>query len=302
MHVKRSNRLLPFGLRRNSALAALAAFVALAISPASFAQTNILTHHYDTGRTGQNLDETKLKPANVSSTTFGKLFALPVDGYVYAQPLYMAGLAIPGQGTHNVVFIATEHDSLYAFDADAGGAPLWHVSFLINGATTLSTTDVGNTQDINPEIGITGTPTIDSTTNTLYVVVNTKENGAYIYRLHAVDVTTGAEKFGGPVQMNASVPGTSPDSVGGSLAFDVQWENQRPGLLLLNGYIFAGFASHGDNGPWHGVDPLLQRFDAGVRERVVHFAEWKRKWDLGRGFGPCCRRVWQRLCFDRKWR
>ncbi len=243
---------LAFWSARKSALAALAAFVALSISPASFAQTNILTHHYDTGRTGQNLAETKLTPANVSSTTFGKLFALPVDGYVYAQPLYMAGLAIPGQGTHNVVFIATEHDSLYAFDADAGGAPLWHVSFLINGATTLSTTDVGNTQDINPEIGITGTPTIDSATNTLYVVVNTKENGAYIYRLHAVDVTTGAEKFGGPVQMNASVPGTSPDSVGGSLAFDVQWENQRPGLLLLNGYIFAGFASHGDNGPWHG--------------------------------------------------
>src|SRR6202453_4015398 len=108
----------------------------------------------------------------------------------------MGGTPIRGKGTRNVVFVATEHDSLYAFDADTGGAPLWHVSFLINGATTLSTTDVGNTQDINPEIGITGTPTIDPTTNTLYVVVNTKESGAYIYRLHAIDITTGAEKLG----------------------------------------------------------------------------------------------------------
>jgi hypothetical protein len=228
------------------------ATLAASFAPAAFAQINILTHHYDNARTGQNLGETKLTPSNVSSTTFGKLFALPVDGYVYAQPLYVAGVAIPGQGTHNVVYVATEHDSLYAFDADTGGAPLWHVSFLINGATTLSTGDVGNTQDINPEMGITGTPTIDITTNTLYVVVNTKESGAYIYRLHAIDITTGAEKFGGPVEMNASVPGTAPDAVNGQVPFDVQWENQRPGLLLLNGYVFAGFASHGDNGPWHG--------------------------------------------------
>jgi hypothetical protein len=238
--------------RRGLACSVLVAFAAAMLAPASLAQTNILTHHYDNSRTGQNLNETKLTPSNVSSTTFGKLFALPVDGYVYAQPLFVAGVAIPGHGTHNVVYIGTEHDSLYAFDADTGGAPLWHVSFLINGATTLSTTDVGNTQDINPEIGITGTPTIDPTTNTLYVVVNTKESGAYIYRLHAIDITTGAEKFGGPVQMNASVPGTAPDAVNGQVPFDVQWENQRPGLLLLNGYVFAGFASHGDNGPWHG--------------------------------------------------
>jgi hypothetical protein len=216
------------------------------------AQMNILTHHYDNTRTGQNTSETKLTPANVNSTTFGKIFAYSVDGYVYAQPLYMAGLTIPGKGVHNVLFVATEHDSLYAFDADTDGAPLWHVSFLINGATTLSTTDVGNTQDINPEMGITGTPTIDAATNTLYVIVNTKEAGKYIYRLHAMDVTTGAEKFGGPMQLSASVPGTAPDGSGGMVPFNVQWENQRPGLLLNGGYLFAGFASHGDNGPWHG--------------------------------------------------
>jgi hypothetical protein len=145
-----------------------------------YAQTSILTQHYNSARTGQNINETILTPANVNSTTFGKLFALGVDGYVYAQPLYVPGVAIPCQGTHNVPYVATEHDSLYAFDADTGGAPLWYVTFLVNGATTLSTSDVDNTQDIHPEIGITGTPVIDPSTNTLYVVVNTKESGVLI--------------------------------------------------------------------------------------------------------------------------
>jgi hypothetical protein len=217
-----------------------------------YGQTNILTQHYDNARTGQNTSETILTPTNVNSATFGKLFALGVDGYVYAQPLYVAGVAIPGQGTHNVLYVATEHDSLYAFDADTGGAPLWYVTFLVNGATTLSTSDVGNTQDIHPEIGITGTPVIDYSTKTLYVVVNTKEGGALIYRLHALDITSGAEKFGGPVALSGSVPGTAPDGNGTSVPFNVQWANQRPGLLLQGGFLFIGFASHGDNGPWHG--------------------------------------------------
>src|ERR1700689_4282774 len=192
---------------RSAALVLLAAFLT---SVSVSAQTSILTQHYDTGRTGQNTSETVLNPTNVNSTSFGKLFSLTVDGYVYAQPLYVPALAIPGNGTHNVLYVATEHDSLYAFDAD-NGTQLWHVSFLINGATTLSPSDVGNTQDINPEIGITGTPTIDPTSKTLYVVVNTKESGNLIYRLHAIDITTGAEKFNGPVLINASVPGTAPD-------------------------------------------------------------------------------------------
>jgi len=213
--------------------------------------TSILTQHYDTARTGQNTTETVLTPANVNSTLFGKLFSLTVDGYVYAQPLYVPALVIPGNGTHNVLYVATEHDSLYAFDADTG-SQLWKVSFLINGATTLSPSDVGDTQDINPEIGITGTPTIDATTNTIYVVVNTKESGNNIYRLHAMDITTGAEKFGGPALMTASAPGTAPDGNGSTVPFNGQWENQRPGLLLLNGFVYIGFAAHGDNGPWHG--------------------------------------------------
>jgi Bacterial lectin/Chitobiase/beta-hexosaminidase C-terminal domain len=237
---------------RNSALKACLALSALFVIPlCSSAQTNILTQHYDNARTGQNTNETILTPANVNSTTFGKLFSLAADGYVYAQPLYVANLAIPGNGTHNMLFIATEHDSVYAYDAD-NGTELWFRTFLVNGATPLSTADVGNTQDINPEIGITGTPTIDLTTNTMYVVVNTKESGLLIDRLHALDITTGLDKLGGPVQLSGSVPGSASDGSGGMVPFDVQWENQRPGLLLYNGYLFIGFASHGDNGPWHG--------------------------------------------------
>src|SRR5580704_12050497 len=230
---------------------ALVVLAVLLASLAASAQTSILTQHYDTARTGQNTSESVLNPTNVNSTTFGKLFSIPVQGYVYAQPLYVPAVVIPGNGTHNVLYVATEHDMLYAFDADTG-SQLWQVSFLINGATTVLPSDVGNTQDINPEIGITGTPTIDPTTNTLYVVVNTKESGNIIYRLHAIDITTGAEKFGGPVLISATVPGTAGDGNGSTVPLNSQWANQRPGLLLLNGFVYVGFGSHGDNGSWHG--------------------------------------------------
>ena len=235
-----------------SSLRLAAAFFVIALgSLPSSAQTSILTQHYDISRTGQNTAETILTTSNVNYATFGKLFWIPVQGYVYAQPLYVPGVVIPGNGTHNVLYVATEHDMLYAFDADSG-VQLWQVSFLINGATTITPDDVGGTQDINPEMGITGTPTIDPTTNTLYVVVNTVENTQIFYRLHAIDITTGVEKFGGPVLMGGSVPGTAPDGNGSTVPFNPQWANQRPGLLLLNGYLYVGFASHGDNGPWHG--------------------------------------------------
>jgi hypothetical protein len=182
---------------------------------------------------------------------FGKLFSLSVVGYVYAQPLYVPGVAIAGHGTHNVLYVATEHDLLYAFDADTGGAPLWQVNFVVNSGSTVPNGNV-NTGDIVPEIGITGTPVIDSTSNTLYVVSKTLESGAYIVRLHAIDITSGAEKFGGPTVMTASVPGSGSGSVSGTLTFSSQWENQRPELLLISGYVYVGFAAHGDNGPWHG--------------------------------------------------
>ena len=175
----------------------------------------VYTFHNDNMRTGQNLNETVLTPANVNSSTFGKLFTYPIDGLAIASPLYVAGVNIPGQGIHNVVYVATENDSVYAFDANGlSSVPLWHDSFInpAAGITPVPAADTGETGDIPDEIGITGTPVIDPSTNTLYVVAATKEiaNGqtSYVQELHALDITTGAEKFGGPVVIQASVPGT----------------------------------------------------------------------------------------------
>jgi hypothetical protein len=262
-------------LRPTSILRIGAALCALALlSPfCAMAQTNVVTQHYDISRSGLNANETILTPANINMTTnpngFGKLFSYSVDGWVYAQPLYLPGVTMgagtPQAGTtHNVLFIATEHDSVYAFDADsnagANANPLWHITLLDtahgappppSGATTVPNGDV-STGDIVPEIGITGTPVIDPLTNTMYVVGKTKENGTYVQRLHALDVTTGLEKLGGPVALSGSVPGNGSGSSGGTLNWDPKWENNRPGLLLLNGIVYLGFGSHGDNGPWHG--------------------------------------------------
>src|SRR5438552_3932057 len=240
-----------------------AALLLLLCCPLSaVALTSVLTERYDIARTNQNPTETTLTPANVNPNQFGKLFSSPVDGYVYAQPLYLPAVTIPGKGTHNVLFVATEHDSVYAFDADsntgANATPLWQITLLdaahgaAAGATTLSSSaDYGSTYtDIVPEIGITGTPVIDPATGTLYVVGKQKERGVTIQRLHALDVTTGAEKtsFNSPVRLQASVLGGG----GSTVTFSAYWENQRPALLLLNGIVYIGFASHGDSGPWHG--------------------------------------------------
>jgi hypothetical protein len=230
------------------------------------AQTNVVTQHNDNSRTGQNNNETILTPSNVNSNTFGRLFSYPIDGQAYAQPLYVSGVTM-GSGTvqagstHNVVFVATQHDSVYAFDADSNGgsnaSPLWKISLLDSlhgagwGAATVPSGDVG-TDDINPEIGITATPVIDTTMNTLYVVGKTKENGNYFQRLHALDITTGAEKSGSPVTLSAQVNGNGNGSSGGVLRWDAMLENNRPGLLLLNGTVYIAFAAHGDLGPYHG--------------------------------------------------
>jgi chitodextrinase len=219
----------------------------------------IFTFHNDNSRLGANTNETVLTPANVNTSTFGRLFSYPLDGTAVSSPLYVPNLSIPGQGFHNVVFIATEHDSVYAFDADGrSNTPLWQDSFINPGAgvTTVLAGDTGECCDIQPEIGITSTPVIDPATNTMYVVAKTKEvsgqTTTYVQRLHALDLTTGAEKFGGPVVIQASVPGTGVGASGGVLPFSPLHENQRAGLLLLNGVVYMAFGSHGDIEPYHG--------------------------------------------------
>jgi len=226
------------------------------------------TYHNDNLRTGLNSNETVLTPANVNHTQFGKLFSFPIDGIAFASPLYVPSVNIPGRGYHNVVYVATEHDSIYAFDADGlSNIPLWQVSFLGSGVTTIPCADTGECGDISVEIGITGTPVIDPSTGTMYVVVNTKENGTnYFQRLHALDITTGAEKFGGPVVISGSVPGTGDGSAGGMVAFSALQECQRPGLLLSNGVVYMGFGSHGDNRPYHG---WLIGYNATTLQRVM---------------------------------
>ena len=178
----------------------LALVLAVTCTSSAFAQVNVVTSRYNNQRTGVNSQETVLSPQNVNPSSFGKLFSQAVDGYVYAQPLYVANLSISNKGVHNVVFVATEHDSVYAFDADSNtgsnAQALWQTSFLSTGVTSVPSSAL-NTTDIIPEIGITSTPVIDLSSNTIYVVAETLENGAnFVKRLHALDITTGAEQPG----------------------------------------------------------------------------------------------------------
>lgn len=256
-------------VRVGLAVTALGTFLFLA--PAG-AQVSVLTQHNDNARTGQNLLETVLTPDTVRSSQFGRLFQYPVDGDVYTQPLYVAAVAIPGVGVRNMVYIATEHDSVYAFDADdteGTRAPLWQDSFidLAAGVTAVPYADTATT-DIAPEIGITGTPVIDPTTGTLYVVAKTKEPSAYAQRLHALDIATGAEKFGGPVLIAPEAAGGGDGNTNGVLTFDALRENQRAGLLLLNGVVYITWASHGDHPPYHG---WVVGYDAQTLQPVAVF-------------------------------
>jgi hypothetical protein len=228
------------------------ALIAIASSFCS-AQTNVLTYHNDNFHTGQNLTETILTLANVNASTFGKLFVLPADGKVEAQPLYVAGLSIPNQGKHNVAFIASEHDTVYAYDADSGGAPLWQVSFLAPGETPAGTQGCAQ---VTPEIGVTATPVIDLNAGdhgTIYVVSMSKDSdGGYHQRLHALDITSGQEEFGGPVEIAATFPGNGDGSTGGLLQFDPRMYKERSALVLSNGVIYTSWASHCDFQPYTG--------------------------------------------------
>lgn len=219
--------------------------------PSSSGGTDVLTYHNDNARTGQNLTESTLTTSNVTSTTFGLLSTIPADGKVDAQPLYLSKLSI-NKISQNVLFVETEHASVYAFDADSGTA-LWHTSTLQNGE---STSDDHGCNQITPEIGITATPVIDRSAGlhgTIYLTSMSKDaSGSYHQRLHALDVTTGAEEFGGPTEVQATYPGNGDNSSGGTVTFDPAQYAERAGLLLLNGVIYTAWTSHCDVRPYTG--------------------------------------------------
>jgi len=238
--------------------------------------TGVVTYHNNLARDGTNTQEYALTTNIVKTATFGKLFSCPVDGAAYTQPLWVPGLSVGGV-FRNTIFVATQHDSLYAFDADVSPcSQLWHVNLLdaahggTSGETTVPTGDVGSGfQDILPEIGVTGTPVIDLASETLYVV--SKSEGpadSFHQRLHALDLITGNEKFAGPINIAASVPGTGDGSVGGILNFDSRNQGQRGALTLVNGIVYIVWASHEDHDPYHG---WLLGYDAGTLAQVAVF-------------------------------
>ena len=250
----------------------VALIVCVAFPWAAHAQSTAVpvpSWRYDLTEAGQNTHETVLTPGNVNASTFGKLFSVNVDSTVYAQPLYIPGLTMNDGRVHNVLFVATENDSIYAFDADSNtgsnATPLWKATLLDAahgagpGAEAIRSagTAIAIQGDIGPTIGITGTAVINPATNTMYVVGNTEESGVFYSRLHAINIITGAEQTApavlqSPVEISATVPGTGQGSSGGNVSFDPLMNNQRPALVYYNGYVYIGYSSHGDIGPWHG--------------------------------------------------
>ena len=218
---------------------------------ATTGSTDVPTYHNDIARTGQNLSETILTASNVTASTFGKLGFYPTDGLVDAEPLYASAVTISGQGTHNVLIVVSEHDTVYAFDADTG-ATLWSASMLQPGETT---SDARSCNQVTPEIGITSTPVIDRTSGpngTVYLIAMSKNGTTYYQRMHALDLALGTELFGGPVTIQATYPGTGDNSNGTDVIFDPAQYKERAALLLLNGVIYTGWASHCDIRPYTG--------------------------------------------------
>src|SRR6516164_3553455 len=231
-------------LSTNFGCACIVLFVSALLSSPVQGQVSVLTGQYNNARTTANLNETILNTSNVNVNEFGRLYSRSLDGYLYAQPLYVPNVTIPGRGTHNVVYLATLHNTVVAFDADdpSQAAPLWQVNLGPSRPCCVGF--------LTPEMGILSTPVIDPSTSNLYVVAATLENGSYFHRLHALDITTGQEKFGGPVAITATVPGSGYDSVGGLVTS--QNILQRAALLLANGTVYVAFASIDDGDPWHG--------------------------------------------------
>jgi fibronectin type 3 domain-containing protein len=228
--------------------------------------TGVTTYHNDLSRDGANTHEFALTTSIVKTATFGKLFSCPVDGAIYAQPLWVSNLTIAG-AKHNVIIVATQHNSVYAFDADTSPCvTLWQAKLtdpLLHGGSSSETTvpsgPTGNLVgagygDITPEVGVTGTPVIDPATNTLYVVSKSviTSGPTFFQRLHALDLTAGTEKFGGPVSITSAITFPGNFSGGTTVAFDPRTENQRPGLALVNGVVYISWAAHEDQDQYHG--------------------------------------------------
>jgi hypothetical protein len=230
------------------------ALLTISLCCVTMSQVSVLTQHNDNSRTGQNLSEPVLNTSNVNVSNFGKLFTLAVDGAVYAQPLYMTNLTISG-GSHNVVYVATENNSVYAFDADdPNGTTLWHVNL----GTPVPSDDIcgspGCYTDLLGGIGITGTPVIDPQAGVLYAATKNKDSdGSYHYRLHALNISSGAEMFGGPAEISA-------------VNFAPLFEMNRPGLLLAGGNVYVAFGSVGDTPPWYG---FVMAYDASTLAQVA---------------------------------
>jgi uncharacterized protein YceK len=214
-------------------------------------QSGYLTWKVNNQRTGLQPNETILTPANVNATQFGEMFSNPIDGWAYAQPLYVPNVTIGGV-MHNVVFVATEHATIFAFDADKAGPPLWRTSFLGPGITTVQTAS-NPLIPVHPEVGITATPVIDGATGTIYALAQTVENGVFRNKLHALDITTGAEKPGSPAVLSDP-------------AFDDKQEFERSALLLANGNVYTAFASYGDIEPYKG---FIFAFNASTMAKVA---------------------------------
>ena len=258
---------------RRPAAALVAAALLLPI--ALLAQRDVLTNRYDPARTGTNLAETTLTPAIVNVRQFGKLDTYPVDGAVYAQPLYAAGVAVNGTA-RNVLYVATMNDKVYAFDADkASASPLWMRDFTSPpSVTAVPITDIAPPNlNIVGNVGIQGTPVIDRAAGTIYLVARTKENGSYVQRLHALDIATGAARPRSPVTIAGTFPGTAPDSTAGAsgrvITFDPKAHIQRAGLAITNGVVLIAWAAHEDINPSHG---WIMAYDASTLARVGIFA------------------------------
>jgi hypothetical protein len=245
----------------NSAGSVTSSAAKLTVSSVVTSTTDVLTYHNDMARTGQNLNETILNTGDVTSAKFGKIGFDTVDGHVDAQPLYASGVAVPGNGRHNILIAATEHDSVYAFDADSG-ATIWQTSMLKTGETT---SDPRACNQIAPEIGVTSTPVIDRTrgpNGVVYVVAMSKDgSGNYHQRMHALDLALGSELFAGPVEVQATYPGTGDNTDGTNVIFEPAQYAERAGLLLMNGMLYTGWTSHCDIRPYTG---WIIAYDAGT--------------------------------------